>query len=172
MPHYTGTVFLDSSSNRGLQRPLQRVGFLAKGSICHCRPQRLLPLTSQPARWPRSPITQSAALSHQPAFPPFRAGSHRAAEWGRERWKSGRVVATIREIGRFRRRRAPILWGFFSRLRAGKAVATCDGRHRLQPAFEIPCARANIFGGQTAHAEGSWSANSPQARWQQWRGLS
>ena len=55
----------------------------------------------------------------------------------------------------------PILWGFFSRLRAGKAVATCDGRHRLQPAFGIPCARANTFGGQTAHAEGPWSANSP-----------
>jgi hypothetical protein len=116
-------------------------------------------------RWPHPyfpsagrPASSNPVPASPSTVPPAK---HRPAECGRERWKSGRVVATIREIGRFRRRRAPILWGFFSRLRAGKAVATCDGRHRLQPAFGIPCARANIFGGQTAHAEGPWSANSP-----------
>jgi hypothetical protein len=171
MPHYTGTV------SRLVQQPwvaeASAAGRVFGEGLNLPLPPSTAPSAHEPTR-PMASLTHHAisALSHQPAFPPLRAGSHRAAEWGRERWKSGRVVATIREIGRRSEAARPDSVGFFSRLRAGKAVATCDGRHRLQPAFEIPCARADIFGGQTAHAEGSWSANSPQARWQQWRGLS
>src|SRR5262249_7426339 len=68
---------------------------------------RLFPLTGQPAQWPRRRIPPVSFL-------PLRVGNHSPAEWERERSKSGRVVATIREIRCSSEAMRVVLWvGFF-----------------------------------------------------------
>jgi hypothetical protein len=98
-------------------------------------PHPYFPSAGRPASTPLSLATKSPTSNPVPASPStVPPAKHRPAECGRERWKSGRVVATIREIGRFRRRRAPILWGFFpdcALAKPSRPVTDVTGSSRL-----------------------------------------
>jgi hypothetical protein len=89
------------------------------------------------------------------------SGGNRAELWPTIRERRSSEAARLDSVGFFFPDRAlakPL-----------RPVTYVTGSSRL---FGIFCARVNIFEAKTARAEGSWSTNSPQARWQQWRGLS
>jgi len=127
-------------------------------------------------RWPHPyfpsagrPASSNPVPASPSTVPPAK---HRPAECGRERWKSGRVVATIREIGRFRRRRARFCGGFFpdcALAKPSRPVTDVTGSSRLlgylvrgRTPLEAKRHTRRDHGPRTHQ----------QARWQQWRGLS
>jgi hypothetical protein len=125
MPH-SGERSQDSSSNRGLRRPLQRVGFWRRAQSAIAALNGSF-ITSQPARnQPPYPTSQPFLRSAQ-ATTALRnvgeSGGNRAELWPQSE-KSGAV----------RRWRAPILWGFFpdcALAKPSRPVTDVTGSSRL-----------------------------------------